>query len=87
MKKRITVLSICSVFAFSSFSFAGGGMHLNEDLHKEHEKEFSPYAEDYFPTNVYFGDTHLHTWLSVDAGLGGARLPLKMPIVCPVASR
>ena len=71
MKKRITVLSICSVFAFSSFSFAGGGMHLNEDLYKEHEKEFSPYAEDYFPTNVYFGDTHLHTWLSVDAGLGG----------------
>ena len=27
-----------------------------------------------FPTRVYFGDTHLHTALSMDAGVAGARL-------------
>ncbi len=39
-------------------------------------KAYSPYAERKFPTNVYWGDTHLHTGLSIDAGLFGARLGL-----------
>ena len=29
---------------------------------------FSPYAGRSFPTNVFWGDTHLHTEVSVDAG-------------------
>ena len=32
-----------------------------------------PAVPDY-PTHVYFGDTHLHTALSLDAGVAGARL-------------
>ena len=28
---------------------------------------YSPYVEDDFPNNVYWGDTHLHTSLSFDA--------------------
>ena len=39
-------------------------------------KAYSPYAERSFPDQVYWGDTHLHTGLSVDAGLLGARLGL-----------
>jgi len=38
------------------------------------QKHFSPYAGRNFPTNVYFGDTHLHTGMSMDAGAFGARL-------------
>ena len=34
-------------------------------------KTFSPYAQRTFPSNVYWGDTHLHTGLSLDAGLFG----------------
>ena len=34
---------------------------------------YSPYARDY-PTRAYFGDTHLHTSYSMDAGAFGARL-------------
>ncbi len=34
-------------------------------------KAYSPYAERSFPSNVYWGDTHLHTSLSLDAGLFG----------------
>lgn len=30
--------------------------------------QFSPYAGRNFPTQVFFGDTHLHTAVSVDAG-------------------
>lgn len=39
-------------------------------------KEYSPYVNRGFPTKVYFGDTHLHTSLSVDAGTFGNRLGL-----------
>jgi hypothetical protein len=35
---------------------------------------YSPYAGRNFPTRPFFGDTHLHTMISVDAGAFGARL-------------
>jgi hypothetical protein len=38
------------------------------------QKHYSPYAGRGFPTNVYWGDTHLHTGMSMDAGAFGARL-------------
>ena len=38
------------------------------------KKEYSPYAEDHFPNRVYFGDTHLHSSWSTDAGMAGATL-------------
>ncbi len=34
-------------------------------------KAYSPYAQRSFPSRVYWGDTHLHTGLSLDAGLFG----------------
>jgi hypothetical protein len=34
-------------------------------------KGYSPYAQRDFPSNVYWGETHLHTGLSLDAGLFG----------------
>ncbi len=40
----------------------------------ETKQAFSPYAGRNFPTAVYWGDTHLHTGLSMDAGAFGARL-------------
>ncbi len=39
-------------------------------------KAYSPYAQRSFPDQVFWGDTHLHTGLSMDAGLFGARLRL-----------
>src|SRR5210317_2116462 len=32
------------------------------------QSDYSPYAAREFPTQVYWGDTHLHTAVSVDAG-------------------
>ena len=36
--------------------------------------EYSPYLDQGFPDRVYFGDTHLHTSYSTDAGMVGNRL-------------
>ena len=40
-------------------------------------KAYSPHALRSFPSRPLWGDTHLHTALSVDAGLFGARLGLE----------
>lgn len=46
-----------------------------ERLAKQFPKRpYSPYAGRKFPTRPYFGDTHLHTSFSMDAGAFGARL-------------
>ena len=38
--------------------------------------EYSPYAGRGFPSRVYWGDTHVHTGLSADAGAFGNTLGL-----------
>ncbi len=47
---------------------------VHEDDYPEREDKYSPYVDHHFPQNVYFGDTHLHTSWSADAGLAGATL-------------
>ena len=39
-----------------------------------HKVQYSPYPEKNFPNRVYFGDTHLHTSYSTDAGMIGNTL-------------
>jgi hypothetical protein len=38
------------------------------------KSEYSPYLDHGYPDRVYFGDTHLHTSYSTDAGMLGCRL-------------
>jgi hypothetical protein len=38
------------------------------------KQPYSPYADRKYPTRPLFGDTHLHTGFSMDAGVFGARL-------------
>jgi Protein of unknown function (DUF3604) len=62
---------------------AGGGLGPSamaqdirpaQDEYQAPKREYSPYADDYFPNQVLFGDTHLHTSWSTDAGMAGATL-------------
>ncbi|MEP5568168.1 MAG: DUF3604 domain-containing protein, partial [Halioglobus sp.] len=39
-----------------------------------HAADYSPYADREYPTELLFGETHVHSALSADAGGGGTRL-------------
>ena len=75
---KLLVLSLSTVVMLGVSGMAGATTSAMFD--KEHAKpdkmEFSPYVNRGYPTNVYFGDTHLHTSLSMDAGTFGNRLGL-----------
>ncbi|MFV8817691.1 DUF3604 domain-containing protein [Haliea sp. E17] len=65
-------LSVCT----ASFAVASSAQEftLHESDYAKRENNYSPYVDQHFPQNVYFGDTHLHTSWSADAGLAGATL-------------
>jgi hypothetical protein len=73
---------LCSAglaFTFSSPLLASGTVGLpapTSDAESAFpaQEHFSPYAGRNFPTQVFWGDTHLHTGMSMDAGAFGARL-------------
>ena len=64
------------LLAISSTTFATTSAMFDKEHTKPEKKEFSPYVNRSYPTQVYFGDTHLHTSLSMDAGTFGNRLGL-----------
>ena len=68
-----------SVFAISGMAQASGSWEastVTKDLltQKYPGKTYSPYAERDFPMLPLWGETHLHTGYSMDAGLFGAKL-------------
>ncbi len=80
MKTRLLSQAIAALFAFSGFAQPALA-HDAGELTKEQAKKvfpskpaYSPYAGRNYPTRPFFGDTHLHTSFSMDAGAAGARL-------------
>jgi hypothetical protein len=53
------------------------GTPSEEVLQQAAERPYSPYAGGAVPNRVYWGDTHLHTSFSMDAGAFGNRLGLE----------
>ena len=79
MSKSLIITMIAAAFlalSGSSTVFAQDPLPPAESLKEAFpaQKHFSPYAGRNFPTQVYWGDTHLHTGMSMDAGAFGARL-------------
>lgn len=58
-RNKTIALSVCGLaLAVAGYSHAA-------------DQNYSPYVNQSFPQNVYFGDTHLHTAYSTDAGMIG----------------
>ncbi len=64
--------TILSATAFFVLATAPAGAQELVGLQAETDAEYSPYIQHDFPNQVLFGDTHLHTAMSADAGLVGA---------------
>ena len=62
----------------SQSAFSSGGGIVTDDPESlsgaAREETYSPYADRNFPDRPLWGDTHLHTAVSFDAGAFGARL-------------
>src|SRR4030095_6109975 len=71
MKPTIQAIVLASVTLASVAWAAEPGNDeaiTKSDVAKAFKPEFSPYAGRNYPTRVFFGDTHLHTAVSFDAG-------------------
>ncbi len=69
MKKHSTsVIVNLAVIAITLPALGQDQIPSKEAVGQINQQEYSPYAGREFPTNVYWGDTHLHTAISVDAG-------------------
>jgi hypothetical protein len=61
------------VLSVTSFAQIEGNLDQKTAEKVHGGKAYSPYANRNFPTRPYFGDTHLHTGFSMDAGAFGAK--------------
>ena len=76
MKLRFSQLCLSSLLwlALPGLAWAqhDAGASQPEDFESLYPgKAYSPWAQRSFPSQVYWGETHLHTGLSLDAGLFG----------------
>jgi hypothetical protein len=77
MKGAILGSAALAALAFGTYQLAqaqDAGEADKAKLEKVYAHAYSPYAQREFPTRPLFGDTHLHTMASFDAGAFGARL-------------
>ncbi len=69
----MTMLVVFGIAIHTGNSFAQSEIVVTDDDFAE-ANVYSPYADKAYPDHVLFGDTHVHTTLSPDAGLLGTTL-------------
>ncbi len=71
MKKLFIAALTVAMMSSSAFS---QDINPPEETYEPPKKEYSPFVDDHFPNQVFFGDTHVHTSWSTDAGMVGVTL-------------
>lgn len=78
--KAILVL-ITAMLALPAFAAEQGTLYPEGTIDKQalerilpDKPPYSPYADLNFPARLLFGDTHVHTSYSIDAGAAGVQL-------------
>jgi hypothetical protein len=74
--KQITLVTAIGACVFFSFTASAQDVprYTDEQLQTLKNVDYSPYPEQIFPNQVFFGETHLHTSFSTDAGMIGNTL-------------
>ncbi len=62
------------VLAFATLALCASALAQDTPAPVDRKINYSPYPQQTFPNRVFFGDTHLHTSYSTDAGMLGNRL-------------
>jgi len=74
-KLRLVLTLSTALVAMTATLVAQETWAPNKEMAEEtYKRPYSPYAGGAVPTRVFWGDTHLHTSFSMDAGAFGARL-------------
>ena len=73
MNPRTLPVVLCYLILLSAVAVAQD-INPPKDSFDAPKREYSPYVDDHFPNRVLFGDTHLHSSWSTDAGMAGATL-------------
>jgi len=72
---HIATAALMGAAAFTVWADDAGSLNKEKaDAGHKRPPAYSPYVGRDYPTRPYFGDTHLHTSFSFDAGAFGARL-------------
>ena len=75
MKQTPLILAFSTCLSLSLNTFAQDVPRLTDEQIKNLKSiDYSPYPQQKFPNQVYFGETHLHTSFSTDAGMVGNTL-------------
>ncbi len=75
IKSSLAIVTIVTMAVPSALFASDAGQPSVEVLKGLYPgKAYSPYAQRSFPSKIYWGETHLHTGMSLDAGLFGSTI-------------
>ena len=76
-QRAFAIITVC-VLGMSPLHLAGEEFTVQKDDAAYNKPDYSPFVDQHYPNRVFWGDTHLHTSNSPDAGIVGNTLGPEM---------